>query len=223
MLPGHVLPIYVLPGYVTHTQTYTTSHPDDKLPARTFDNFQFVNFTRIMQSTEGQAPLQREVAFALAALMEIPEQFQTIRKLQLLGNATNLCTSFPEPLPLPAAVVRVNGGLGSSSLQLDQRSMQSAVSFDYGGLMHWVRNQYNVITHDVHAQCCRQRVWGRCRPLFLQQRHKHRSSEGWNVDCSSAQSPWCAAQCGGTSVMWSCCQHTGFDGRPSDRGRWQHV
>jgi len=50
---------------------------DDALPQRRFDNFQFVNFTRISQ----HYPANPEVAFAIAALMEIPEQYLAIRKL----------------------------------------------------------------------------------------------------------------------------------------------
>lgn len=52
---------------------------DDKLPARKFDNFQFVDFNRVL--CYGNNP---ETTFALHALMEIPDQFRTIRKLGLL-------------------------------------------------------------------------------------------------------------------------------------------
>ena len=52
---------------------------DDRLPDRKFDNFQFVEFHRIMaQATHPES------AFALCALMEIPDQFKEIRKLGLL-------------------------------------------------------------------------------------------------------------------------------------------
>ncbi|EDQ85483.1 uncharacterized protein MONBRDRAFT_38840 [Monosiga brevicollis MX1] len=52
---------------------------DDELPERRFDNFQFVNFHKVM--TQSRHP---DVAFALAALMEIPQQFQAIRDLELI-------------------------------------------------------------------------------------------------------------------------------------------
>jgi len=52
---------------------------DDELPQRRFDNFQFVPFAKTMERAEN-----REVTFALNALMEIPEQFSTIRRLHLL-------------------------------------------------------------------------------------------------------------------------------------------
>jgi hypothetical protein len=51
---------------------------DDGLPSRKFDNFQFVEFNKAMH---GSHP---ETSFAIAALMEIPEQYQAIRKLGLL-------------------------------------------------------------------------------------------------------------------------------------------
>ena len=43
---------------------------DDGLPDRRFDNFQFVNLTKIVEENRSNP----DVAFAIAALMEIPEQ-----------------------------------------------------------------------------------------------------------------------------------------------------
>lgn len=86
---------------------------DDKIPARQFDNFQvpllplalffvfslngtnhllittsifnfqFVNFTEIM--TKHTSTSEKETAFALAALMEIPLQYKAAREFGLLG------------------------------------------------------------------------------------------------------------------------------------------
>lgn len=53
---------------------------DDALPSRKFDNFQFVNYSKVVS----EAPSNPEIAFATAALMEIPEQFLAIRKLRML-------------------------------------------------------------------------------------------------------------------------------------------
>jgi len=53
---------------------------DDKLPARKFDNFQFVNFHNVFT---GRAR-NPEVEFARLALQEIPDQFMAIRNLGLL-------------------------------------------------------------------------------------------------------------------------------------------
>ncbi|PIA37644.1 hypothetical protein AQUCO_03000299v1 [Aquilegia coerulea] len=55
---------------------------DDKIPSRVFDNFQFVNFTGIMSKNISHA--EKEAAFALAALMEIPIQYKACMELGLL-------------------------------------------------------------------------------------------------------------------------------------------
>ena len=48
---------------------------DDKLPERQFDNFQFVNLHKVKTSTRNP-----HSALALAALMEIPGQYEIIQK-----------------------------------------------------------------------------------------------------------------------------------------------
>jgi E3 ubiquitin-protein ligase RGLG len=73
---------------------------DDKIPKREFDNFQFVNFTEIM--TRNSPESAKETAFALAALMEIPFQYQAAIELRLLGKQTGLAkTIVPRPPPIP--------------------------------------------------------------------------------------------------------------------------
>ncbi|RHY28167.1 hypothetical protein DYB32_006178, partial [Aphanomyces invadans] len=60
---------------------------DDALPQRRFDNFQFVEFDKVTRDVT-----RRETQFALHALMEIPEQYQAVRRLNLLQ---------PPPRPFP--------------------------------------------------------------------------------------------------------------------------
>ncbi|XP_022886418.1 E3 ubiquitin-protein ligase RGLG4-like isoform X2 [Olea europaea var. sylvestris] len=73
---------------------------DDKIPAREFDNFQFVNFTAVM--SKQATPSEKETAFALAALMEIPIQYQAAKELRLLGGVTGKAKKIvPRPPPVP--------------------------------------------------------------------------------------------------------------------------
>lgn len=59
---------------------HTMKEFDDRLVGRRFDNFQFVNYHDTMTRYSGL-----EAAFALGALMEIPEQVKAIKKLGLLN------------------------------------------------------------------------------------------------------------------------------------------
>ncbi|KAL5811546.1 hypothetical protein ACOSQ4_028114 [Xanthoceras sorbifolium] len=73
---------------------------DDKIPAREFDNFQFVNFTSIM--SKNKTPAEKETAFALAALMEIPIQYKAAFEFGILGRTTGKARKIvPRPPPVP--------------------------------------------------------------------------------------------------------------------------
>ncbi|KAK4423892.1 E3 ubiquitin-protein ligase RGLG1 [Sesamum alatum] len=76
---------------------------DDNIPARAFDNFQFVNFTEIMSKNVDHS--RKEAEFALSALMEIPSQYQATLELNILGHHTG---NAPSRAALPPPVGRGN-------------------------------------------------------------------------------------------------------------------
>ncbi|KAF3334270.1 E3 ubiquitin-protein ligase RGLG2-like protein [Carex littledalei] len=69
---------------------------DDNIPARSFDNFQFVNFTEIMSKNVSQT--RKETEFALASLMEVPLQYKATLELGILGRVSS---KSPGRVPLP--------------------------------------------------------------------------------------------------------------------------
>ncbi|KAK7318677.1 hypothetical protein RJT34_03382 [Clitoria ternatea] len=69
---------------------------DDNIPARAFDNFQFVNFTEIMAKNVDSS--RKETEFALAALMEIPSQYKATIDHGILGARRG---HSPDRVPLP--------------------------------------------------------------------------------------------------------------------------
>ncbi|KAK0606451.1 hypothetical protein LWI29_037910 [Acer saccharum] len=75
---------------------------DDNIPQRSFDNFQFVNFTKIM--TENTDASKKEAEFALAALMEIPHQYKATLTLQSFHGGL-VAGPRTKPLPPPREVI----------------------------------------------------------------------------------------------------------------------
>ncbi|XWS10532.1 hypothetical protein CRYUN_Cryun38cG0003400 [Craigia yunnanensis] len=97
---------------------------DDKIPSRDFDNFQFVNFTEIM--SKNKTPDEKETAFALAALMEIPLQYKAVIELGILGQRTGKAKKVvPRPPPVsyrrPAQPEQIPSKV-SSAPALDDRT-----------------------------------------------------------------------------------------------------
>ncbi|KAL0327311.1 UNVERIFIED_CONTAM: E3 ubiquitin-protein ligase RGLG1 [Sesamum angustifolium] len=76
---------------------------DDNIPARAFDNFQFVNFTEIMSKNVDHS--RKEAEFALSALMEIPSQYQATLELNILGHQSG---NAPSRAALPPPIGRGN-------------------------------------------------------------------------------------------------------------------
>ncbi|KAH6809404.1 RING domain ligase2 [Perilla frutescens var. frutescens] len=75
---------------------------DDNIPARAFDNFQFVNFTEIM--SKNMDPSRKEAEFALSSLMEIPSQYKATLELNILGASRGKGVDrVPLPPPLYGA------------------------------------------------------------------------------------------------------------------------
>ncbi|KAH7566096.1 hypothetical protein ACOSP7_022356 [Xanthoceras sorbifolium] len=75
---------------------------DDNIPQRSFDNFQFVNFTKIM--SENTDASKKEAEFALAALMEIPPQYKAALSLQSVHGEL-VVGQRKKPLPPPREVI----------------------------------------------------------------------------------------------------------------------
>ncbi|XP_052196122.1 E3 ubiquitin-protein ligase RGLG3 isoform X2 [Diospyros lotus] len=73
---------------------------DDNIPHRAFDNFQFVDFTKIMSENSDMS--KKEAAFALAALMEVPYQYKATQSHHYVKNAS---IPWAKPLPPPQSVI----------------------------------------------------------------------------------------------------------------------
>ncbi|KAB2051803.1 hypothetical protein ES319_A12G078700v1 [Gossypium barbadense] len=81
---------------------------DDNIPHRAFDNFQFVNFTKIM--SENTETSKKEAAFALAALMEIPYQYRATLSIRF---DKELERGLARPLPPPREVIEHDNSIRS--------------------------------------------------------------------------------------------------------------
>lgn len=86
---------------------------DDKLPTRKFDNFQFVNFQKIMDQAKvyENNRAKKEAHFAVHALMEVPEQYKLVQKLGLMKLANSniqIDRSKQMVVPPPATVLRAD-------------------------------------------------------------------------------------------------------------------
>ncbi|KAJ0753347.1 putative transcription factor C2H2 family [Helianthus annuus] len=98
---------------------------DDNIPARDFDNFQFVNFTEIM--SKNVPPMRKETEFALAALMEIPTQYKATIELNILGGRKGIS---PNRVALPPPIHSASSY--SSSKPSHSSSFQKGSQFNYG-------------------------------------------------------------------------------------------
>ncbi|KAJ3672083.1 hypothetical protein LUZ60_006804 [Juncus effusus] len=93
-------------------------HFDDCIPQRSFDNFQFVNFTKIMSSNMDMS--KKEAAFALSALMEMPIQFRATQRLQPPQNRKQHA---PKILPPPSQVIEIDNAASAPPLNATRGSI----------------------------------------------------------------------------------------------------
>ncbi|XP_021854040.1 E3 ubiquitin-protein ligase RGLG5 isoform X1 [Spinacia oleracea] len=102
---------------------------DDNIPARAFDNFQFVNFTQIMSKNVDTSKKQTE--FALSALMEIPSQYKATLEHGILGRRTGHC---PERVCLPPPQYNAaSGRIGSKSFSRTSSFQKSSPAYPHPG------------------------------------------------------------------------------------------
>ncbi|GJP41609.1 hypothetical protein CLOM_g1262 [Closterium sp. NIES-68] len=98
---------------------------DDGLPARNFDNFQFVDCSQIMASAASHE--QKAVQFSLRALMEVPLQFKACSEMGALGKRIGRMPPTP-PLPPPPRVLEMDAaaamGMGYPQQQQQPYSQQ---------------------------------------------------------------------------------------------------
>ncbi|XP_059663771.1 E3 ubiquitin-protein ligase RGLG2-like [Cornus florida] len=110
---------------------------DDNIPSRTFDNFQFVNFTEIMLSNIPTS--NKETQFALAALMEIPSQYKATIDLQLLGCRRGT----PRRIPLPPPPGNHNSSNLYPSYPMSSNFGHGSGVYHAPSMAHSESNQHN--------------------------------------------------------------------------------
>ncbi|MED6168269.1 E3 ubiquitin-protein ligase rglg2 [Stylosanthes scabra] len=98
---------------------------DDNIPARAFDNFQFVNFTEIMSKNVDSA--RKETEFALSALMEIPSQYKATIDHGILGAPRGYS---PDRVALPPP--QNDRASSSSNISYRTNSFQQSIPSDSG-------------------------------------------------------------------------------------------
>lgn len=100
---------------------------DDNIPARDFDNFQFVNFTEIMAKNVPQG--RKETEFALSALMEIPPQYKATVELNLLGGQSG---KSPSRVALPPPMYGASSVGASKTSRAPSFQQPSSSYYGYG-------------------------------------------------------------------------------------------
>ncbi|XP_023003248.1 E3 ubiquitin-protein ligase RGLG3-like isoform X2 [Cucurbita maxima] len=98
---------------------------DDNIPQRAFDNFQFVNFTKIMSESKEES--KKEAAFALAALMEIPFQYRATLSLQY-SKRESVYSKSAGPVPPPPEVINHDNAVANQNLIKANAERQSSSS-----------------------------------------------------------------------------------------------
>ncbi|KAL3661400.1 hypothetical protein V7S43_013603 [Phytophthora oleae] len=108
---------------------------DNYLVHRKFDNFQFVEYHKI--TSQFSDPQTKEAQFALQALMEIPDQYQTIKAMNYLDHGPfRVRADLPRvdvfPPPQPIENVHQNYGVYQPQPQQAQASEATATTMQYG-------------------------------------------------------------------------------------------
>jgi E3 ubiquitin-protein ligase RGLG len=103
---------------------------DDKLPQRRFDNYQFVEFNDIVSNAAPTASgaYAYDAEFALACLQELPEQYKTVKRLEMLNRPQRPATVVVSVLEPPSGPPR--GARASASAAAPPEPETCAVCLD---------------------------------------------------------------------------------------------